>query len=373
MQKLNSWVEDWIAQVCESETTKRVYLNDIRIFEKFLRDKWNISFADVVNDWRQVRRKGINESEEFIEQWNDIVKSFNTYLKSQSYTPLFVKKVLTTVKSFFHFWDIPVKVLLPKNACVMFHNKDLTKEELRQILAYASPRDRVIWLLMAESGMRGSTAVSLQYWQIKEDFESGKVPMCIKLPSASLKDHVGDRFTFIGEDGYKALKEYLTPRMPLADSDLIFASERKGKVSGETSSVASLSVKFSRIVLKLKLAECRGRKPKAIRLHGLRKYFRNNMKAESAYVEFWLGHTLGTDAHYISRDISVHRKEYAKGYESLRIYETPLASKFLAPEEFKKAVIEYLKTEDGQRLVSEAIKNTLIPTSEILKKLFEKT
>ncbi len=174
--------------------------------------------------------------------------------------------------------------------------------------------------------MRAGTAVNLKYWQIKEDFEAEKIPMKILLPSSSLKDHVGDRWTFIGEDGLRELKEYLEPRLPLEDEDYVFASEKKGRVKGEQFSVASLSVKFGRIASKLELTKPKAGKPKRVRMHGLRKYFRNNMRADSAYIKFWMGHSLGVDAHYITRDPERHRKEYKKGYEFLRIFEPSLFS-----------------------------------------------
>ena len=60
-------------------------------------------------------------------------------------------------------------------------------------------------------------------------------------------------------------------------------------------------------------------KPKKIRLHSLRKYFRNNMNADTAFITFWMGHSLGVDAHYISRDIEEHRKRYKEGYKNLQI------------------------------------------------------
>jgi len=273
----------------------------------------------IVEQWRTAKRQGETEKEIFIEEWNDLIRSYHTVIKKK-YAPLSVKNYLTVVKSFLSFWNIPIKVELPRRACVIYHNRDLSREEIKQILTFASPRDRAIWLVMAESGMRGGTAVNLKYWQIRDDFEAARLPMKILLPSSSLKDHVGDRWTFIGEDGFRELKEYLKPRMPLQDDDYVFASEKKGRVKGDQFSVASLSVKFARITSKLDFSQPRAGKPKRVRMHGLRKYFRNNIKADSAYVKFWMGHSLGVDAHYITRNVEVHRKEYAKGYEFLRIY-----------------------------------------------------
>lgn len=341
--KQEIWIEDWLAERAESEETKGSYKRNIHIFAEFSDKRWNTNFNGVVLNWRKAKRAGDAEREDFLEHWNDIVRNFNTYIK-RKYAPLSVKKILTTVKSFLGFWNIPVNVRLPKRACVTYHNRDLTREELRQILTHASPRDRVAWLIMAESGMRASTLINLKYWQIKDDFEKGKIPMRIMLPSSSLKDRVGDRWTFIGEDGYKELKEYLKPRKPLRDDDYVIVSEKQGKVKGKQFTYSSLSVKFSRIVLKLDLAKPKGRKPKAIRMHSLRKYFRNNIKADTAYREFWMGHSLRTDEHYISRDVETHRNEYAKGYQHLRIYEPSeaLSKHYVTVAELK----EQLKMKD---------------------------
>jgi integrase len=290
------------------------------VFSKFCSRKGGRDFGSIVQDWRKAKRGSLDDRETFLENWSDIVRSFHTFL-SKKYAPLTVKNFLSTVRSFFTEYEIPVKVKLPKRACVIYHNRDLTKEDVKLILTYASPRDRVLWLMLAESGMRVGSAVKLKYWQIKEGFEAEEIPMQIMLPAASLKDHVGDRWTFIGEDGFRALKEYLAPRLPLRDDDYVFTSEFEGKVKGEQFSVASLSTKFARLVSKLGLCESRRNKPRAVRQHGLRKYFRNNVRADSAYREFWMGHSLGTDTHYIGRAVEEHRRRYAEGYSSLRVYE----------------------------------------------------
>jgi hypothetical protein len=145
--------------------------------------------------------------------------------------------------------------------------------------------------------------------------------MRIVLPASEVKDRVGDRWTFIGDEGYAALKEYLARRMPLTDDTFVFASEKQGKVVGDQFSPASISVKFNRLVLKLGIDKSTGHagKPKKVRLHGLRKYFRNNMRCDSSFREFWMGHTLGVDEHYVTRDVERQREEYAKGYVYLRL------------------------------------------------------
>jgi integrase len=321
----NVRIEDWLSQVCESPKTRDSYGFMWGNFTKFSRTRAKDSHT-LVDDFRAAKRLGEPQKEGFLEEWQDIIRAFNTWLKPK-FAPLTVKNHLAVVKSFLRYWDIPLKVDLPKHSYVVYHNRDIKREEVKKILTFASARDRVIWLVMAESGMRSDNAVNLKYAQIKEDFEASRIPMKIALYSSVLKDHVGDRWTFIGEDGFRELKAYLQGKN-LRDDDYVFASERQGQCKGEQFSQASLSVKFNRLVQKLGIDKSLGNreevgrpKPKQVRLHGLRKYFRNNMKADSSYLQFWMGHSLGVDAHYISRDPEQHREEYKKGYESLRVFE----------------------------------------------------
>jgi len=329
MEITDQRLEDWLSQVCESPKTRGMYLFVWGNFEKFCRRRGKDPLT-LVDDFRAVKYQGELQKERFLEEWQDVLRAFNTWLKPK-FAPLTVKNHLTGVRSFLNYWKIPLGVDLPKHACVIWHNRDIKKEEVKQILTFATARDRVIWLVMAESGMRSDNAVNLRYSQIKEDFEAKRVPMKILLPSNTLKDHVGDRFTFIGEDGFRELSGYLQRRLPLQDNNFVFVTEKQGRVKGEQFTPGSLSMKFNNIVQKLgidksvtgKLNKDKGErpKPKQIRLHGLRKYFRNNMKADSAFINFWMGHSLGVDQHYISRDPEGHRKEYANGYQHLRIFE----------------------------------------------------
>jgi len=327
----NHRVEDWMTARCESPKTREHYKFCLSHWVEFCRDRFGKDALSMVEGWRAVKRLGENERECWLEEWQDVVRSFNTWMKPK-FAPMTCKNLMSTLKSFCRYWNIPLTVDLPNRPCVIYHNRDLTREEIKQLTSFASARDRVIYIVLVESGMRVGTAVRVKYWQIKEDFEKGRVPMRIVLPASEVKDRVGDRWTFIGDEGYAALKEYLARRMPLTDDTFVFASEKQGKVIGDQFSPASISVKFNRLVQKLgidksvsidpntgKLRKGERPKPKKVRLHGLRKYFRNNMRCDSSFREFWMGHTLGTDEHYVTRDVERHREEYAKGYVYLRL------------------------------------------------------
>jgi hypothetical protein len=113
--------------------------------------------------------------------------------------------------------------------------------------------------------------------------------------------------------------------------------------------VASLSVKFSRVCRALKLEKGTPYgKPGRYRMHGLRKYFRNNCRADPFYREFWMGHDIGIDESYIDRSMSrdltdpeIHRKLYQQAYEELRILEPTTPTGL-------KEIQEQLKQRDTQ-------------------------
>jgi len=363
----------WLGKVAGSEETKNSYLLRIQNFGKYIKERYGLDIETLKEAYREAKYKGEMEREKFKDRLQDAIEEYLAYIKTLNYSNMHEKVIASIIASYVKkgcgIKDI--EITIPRRAYPKWHNRDITKEEIRKILEHSSLRDKVFFLMMCESGLRPSTLLQLRYRHIKEDYEKNIIPMRIVLPSALLKDRIPDRFTFVGEDSVKLLREYLSTRT-LDDNTLIFAPERPKSVKREQITEEAMSQKFNRLVLKLKLdIPTQKGKPKSLRLYCLRKYFWNNMKCDTSFKSYWFCHK-SIDDHYITTtDIERHREEYRKGYESLRIYETPLASKYLAPEEFKKAVIEYLKTEDGQRLVSEAIKNTLIPTSEILKKIFE--
>jgi len=340
---------DWLSTV--DPKTREFYKPSFKAFTDFAQARGKNPLG-IVEEYRAAKYQDEREKDRFLDEWNDIVRAYSTWLESRHLAPLSRKNYLVAVKSYLRYWKIPLDVELPKHLYVLYHNRDLSKEQIRLILSRASPRDRVIYLLMAESGLRVHTAITMKYWQIQDDFEKDIIPMRILTPSETLKDHVGDRWSFIGEDGVRALTEYLKPRMPLNVQDYVFASERPRRMTKDQFSESSLSVKFHRIVRKLNMEKgAQPGKPGHYRMHGLRKYFRNNMRADPAYREFWMGHSLGVDAHYITRDPESHRKEYKKNYEDLRILEPTTSTGLREIQEQltqKDREIQELKTQNQQ-------------------------
>jgi len=84
----------------------------------------------------------------------DMLDSYFGFLKARGFTPLVVNRHMSTVVSFLHAFEVPVKSVRIRYAYVKYHNRDLEKEELRQILNHSKARDRAIYLMLYESGMR---------------------------------------------------------------------------------------------------------------------------------------------------------------------------------------------------------------------------
>jgi integrase len=360
--------ELWLNQAAESENTRRSYSYAISKFESWTLENYCLNVKDLPIKWRQAKYNGEVEKEKFLDQLNDIVKDYFAYLKGK-YAPLTVNRCTSVVMSFLHAFDIPIRPIRVRYPYVVYHNRDITKEEIKTILENTDVRNRAIFLMLYESGMRPITLVNLKWKHIKEDFLTGKVPMKISLTSDILKCRVSERWTFIGEEGFNALKTYLSLRLPLKDDDLIFVPEKV--FTQQKLTPQAISQNFCNLVNKLKLAESKGKKPKDLKLYCLRKAFDKYMGAvaDRNYVEFWLGHT-STSTHYISLDIEHHRSLYAKAYENLRLY--PPQSEDLAKLKLENIELRMQVEGLGKRL--EALERLLSrPSLQIDKEALETT
>lgn len=333
----------WLNKAAGSETTRREYKNRIKGFFEAA----NVNPDALVSEWEKIETYG--QERRFLRKWTKKIEAYVYAL--EGYAPTTVMQELTIVVSFFKHHGIEVKPSRKKHVYVTYHNRDITKEEIRRILERASIRDKAFFLAMAESGLRPYTLVQLRYKHIKKDFEAGKVPMRIELPSKLLKDRVEARWTFIGQDGFKALKSYLDTRGKLYNDSLVFAPERSD-LKHSFVCPESFTKKFSNIAMKLGITErIEKGKPKDVRLYCLRKFFNDNLRYEGfnvAYREFWMCHKT-TQTHYISRDPEKHREEYAVAYQNLRIYARSEEEKL---KERVKEIENFYKLEMDRGIVS---------------------
>ena len=349
--------ELWLNQICGTATSEKRYREDIRNFEEWAKSNHALEVSDIPKRWREAKYSDKQaDRERFLDELKDIVSDYFVYLKKYGYTSLSINRAMATVMSFHHYFDIPLKPIRIRHPFVLYHNRDITKDEICTILKNSGVRNRAVYLVLYETGMRPSTAVSLRWKHIKEDFLARKVPMKIKLTSDIMKCGVSERFVFIGQDGYDALSLYIRRRgLPSDDEDFVFVTE---KPFGNPIGLNSISQAFNVIVQRLKLSEPRGQltkdgrknKPKELRLYTLRKAFSKFMaiNIDRTLVEYWLGHT-STATHYVSEDVEFHRTQYAKGYPSIQLELSQVPANIT--EELKKKDQEISKLkEDMEKL-----------------------
>jgi integrase len=274
-----------------------------------------------------------------------------------------IKVKVGAVKSFFKYNDLPLGHIPQAMSGIVFHNRDITKEEIVQIMAISKIREKAFFAVMAQSGLRPHTIKQLKLKHI--DLE--KVPCKIDVPKEMAKGKYGSYVTFIGPDALKYLKQYLATRTNLTPESFLFCSHDNPTKSVN---VKDMSRAFRLAARKLEKSgaldyEVRKGKPSELRLYNLRKFFKkfaNQMGFE--VVEYMMGHTVkGVDGNYRPQDPEYYRDIYAeKAMPFLRL-ETP------TPTETSE-IIDTLKKQHEAEI--DALKNELQKRDEQLQALTER-
>jgi len=268
-----------------------------------------------------------------------------------------IRRMVSIIKSFFKYNDLPLGYVPLARKSVEYHNRDITKEEIQQLLTISRPRDRAFFCMMAQSGLRPFTLCKLKYKHIQEDFEKGVVPCKIDVPKEIAKGEYRDYFTFMGEESIKYLKQYLATRLNIKPDSYLFTAHGLTKAA----SPKSITRIFGKLVDKLKakgLIDFKDRqfhKPGEIRLYNLRKFFRKYAhQAGFEIVQYWMGHVVqeGSDEHYRPTDVEFHRKLYAeKAMPHLRLESTTPSEADQAIQLLEKRLTE--RNGEVQRLKEE--------------------
>jgi len=354
MQNLKEFssIRLWLNKASGSVNTEKSYL---RAIQKYL-DYIKISNPDsLIEEWKTIRYD-YKEREMYLDKIAEQIEDFTLSLKT---APMTKRRDTMAVVSFFKHNRIPVSIDLGKiKVYPIYHDTDITKEQILRILKHSTLRDKTFYLIMLESGLRPATVADLKYIDIKEDYEANRTPMAIRLRQDTLKNKQARRFSFIGEDCTSSLRELLSTRN-IQDDEYIFQPKVKGKRKCLRNSMSNI---FKRMVLDLGMTKSNNGKPTTLRLYSLRKYFRNTIQVDSGYREFWMCHSLGVDAHYISKDIEIHRQKYTDAYPSLRIYK--ITKSELSKEVKSKLYKSDLEIEQLKAKIKD-LEATTIPKSEL--------
>jgi len=351
-------VEAWINNVCASHSnsnrTRRAYKS---IFRHFC-DCINKTANQIISEYEA------STDREFKRQYAKYVRVFIASELEKGHSPNTINTRVGAISSFFKYNDLPLGFIPAVNLRVLYHNRDITHEEINLILESSRPRERAFFAIMAQSGLRPFTICKLKYENIKEDWEKKLIPCKIDVPQEIAKGKYHSHFTFIGEEAVKYLRSYLIVRPAIKNEDYLFLKEgTRQKVSPKSiSRLFALTVKKLHEKGLMKLKQEQANKPHDIRLYNLRKFFRKYAnQAGFEFVQFWMGHTVnaGQDDHYRPRDVEFHRELYAeKAMPHLRL-ETA------TPTETDKAITT-LEQENKE------LKDQIERLETVMKKMYKK-
>jgi site-specific recombinase XerC len=284
-----------------------------------------------------------SEERDFRRKYAQYIQGWIAALSKEGLTNTSIKVMVGAVKSFFKWNNLPLGLVPQPMSGIVYHNRDLTKEEIIQIMAVSKLREKAFFVVMAQSGLRPHTIRQLK---LKHLESLDKLPCKIEVPKEMAKGKYGSYVTFIGPDALKYVKQYFVTRTNLTPDDLIFCSHDD---STKPVNVKDMSRAFRLAARKLEKSgaidfEVRAGKPSELRLYNLRKFFRkqaHQMGFEN--VNYLMGHTVrGSYANYKPQDPEFYRQLYEeKAMPFLRL-ETA------TPTETEKTIVE-LKRQLGER------------------------
>lgn len=266
-----------------------------------------------------------------------------------------VRSFLFGIKKWLDLGEVKLewgKVEFPTTTMIQETDRAPTREELRRILNHASLRDRVAVAILASSGLRVGTLLSLTWGDVCLDYpDVARISVTSRIGrkfSRRVGNGSGGRFyaTFITPEAKRLLLEYRRYRE--SNGEEIRPGSPLIEYNGKSITLSAFEHKWAALLAKAGLAE-RAQRWHKLHLHTLRKFFRSNcIGVDPSYREFWMGHRGGyLDESYFRADEGKHLEEYRKVIGNLSIMNS---SRNLSREEVRAEVIAALigKIDDAE-------------------------
>lgn len=304
---VQTWIDNVAYSHSKSKNTEYKYKHYLKAFCEYVGKTPEQILEEYENTTdRRFRRK-----------YAQCLKALISQQIKEGYAPTSIRSMVGSIKSFFKYSDLPLGHVPMGRKTILYHNRDITKEEIGIILETSDPRDRAFFCMMGQTGLRPDTLCSLRLKHIEPEFSKGIIPCKVDVPQDIAKGEYRSYFTFMGEESVKHLKAYLATRSGVGSEDYLFTSHGVDKRANPK----SMSRIFARTIQKLKqkglmeFEEGPEGKPSEVRLYNLRKFFRKYAnQAGFEFVQFWMGHIVkeGQDEHYRPQDVEFHRQLYAE-------------------------------------------------------------
>ena len=276
-ETLKTWIEEF-----NVDSTKRVYLAALRNFKELL---------------------GITDLGNYIKSNPDVNTDMRKFLKMLNGKPnKTVHAFSAGVKVFFQDHDIEIKEnnwrklrrrgFIPRASKAETRDKKPTKEILKKILNYADIKARSLTLFLISSGCRIGETLQLE----ESDFAFESIPPRVHIRGDITKKGVGERTAYFSYEARDAIKDWLNIKNSL---------NKKTGENYSSTKVFPFSSNNARFMWnmacdKAGVGQTDKRTGRRIyHLHGLRKYFRSNIKLDLDITHALMGHSEYLDDAYL--------------------------------------------------------------------------
>lgn len=354
--KEDQYIKNWLSGIGAKKTTRTIYIDSLRAYTEFLNktpEQIIIESEEDIKSGRLMRERNI---------FNDL-REFREFLESSSVAPMTVKGRLTSVRSFYTFYNIQLPVL-PRSSTkarpLMKHREIPTKDDLREILSVADVLEKAIVLTGTSSGLAINEISNLKVQEFLDGYHKETEITTLHL----IREKVGYEFyTFLTSEATRAVCDYLKYRGRTTEGNRKSRQEqllkqkveydKKGKATGYLFICRSIPSEYMELKkTKPKEAEelrklqpiniqkmYRELNEKAsksspsgewnlVRSHGVRKFTYSTLLANGAsifYTDFICGHQIdNVKEAYYRADPNKLKEEYGK-YAPYLIIEKQLA------------------------------------------------
>lgn len=303
---VQTWLDGVAMGHSGSKNTDILYRYSLENFLKFIES----TVEDIEKDYDMLPEK------QFRRKYAQALNAWKSQLMRQDYASSSIGDYVKSVQSFFKYSNFPLDFIGTIRRRIVHHNRDITKDEIVQVLNISTPRERAFYTMMAQSGIRPSTLCALRLSDLEPDLSQNRIPVLVKIREEIAKGQYHEYISFLGEDAVNALHAYLNTRKDLKPDSLVFVNygtEQQMKYN-TFSSMFRKAVRLLRDNNVMSYEQKKANRPAQVRLYSLRKFFRKyatQMGFEN--LDYLMGHTgPGVDAHYRPTDTEFYRKLYAE-------------------------------------------------------------
>ena len=306
-----TWLDSVASSHSDSKSTRYSYKKNFLLFCKYI----GKPPEQIINDYETAELQHIPERS-LRRRYGNFLKGWKVALKKEGFASGTIFIMVAAVQSFFKYNDLGLGFIPMGKIEVTYHNRDLTKNDILEIVKSSNPREKAFFIVMAQSGLRPHTISALRYENLLPDFENGTIPCKIEVPKGLTKGKYQSYFSFVGEDAINALKDYFNADKEGQITPESYVFSQKGhdnlpmdrRIPSRYFHERVVALNKKGIVDYSQKAE---KKPGTVRMYGLRKWFRKQAaQAGEDYTNFWMGHLPKnpSDSRYFAPDEGNQKK-----------------------------------------------------------------